>query len=208
MAQSGYRNLVLGVVLAGGRSRRFQEEDKAFQTLAGLTLVERVIERALPQVTSLLISANGDLSRYDGMGADDVIADNQPYRGGPLAGVEAAINWLEAKRIDSPWVATFPVDGPFVPKDLVFRLLEHAVESGAPAVASCQGRDHPTFGVWPVGLVGNLRSYLARKERDSIMAFVLSQNGLSVKFDARSPNPFFNINTREDLAEAEALIGH
>lgn len=206
MTHVATRDLVLGVVLAGGRSRRFQEEDKAFQTLAGRTLVERVVERALPQVARLIISANGDLARFGEMGVDAIIADNRTDREGPLAGVEAAIRWLETNNIGLPWVATFPVDGPFVPDDLVVRLLKPALECGAPMVASSLGRNHPTFGVWPVSVAENLRSYLSRSERDSIMSFVASQNGLSVAFAARSPDPFFNINSREELAEAEALI--
>ena len=207
MTHTEYRDLVLGVVLAGGLSRRFRGADKAFQILAGRTLVERVVERALPQVARLIISANRDIEGFQGMGADEVIVDNRPDREGPLAGVEAAINWVEVREIALPWVATFPVDGPFVPNDLVVRLLERAAQSGTPAVASCQGQDHPAFGVWPVGIAGNLRSYLARKERESIMSFVASQNGSSVAFEARTPDPFFNINTREDLAQAEALLG-
>jgi molybdopterin-guanine dinucleotide biosynthesis protein A len=207
MAHTGYRDSVLGVVLSGGRSRRFQEADKAFETLAGRTLVERVVERALPQVARLIISANGDLARYGGMGVDDVIIDHHPDREGPLAGVEAAIKWLETKECALPWVATFPVDGPFVPADLVVQLLERAEETGAPAVASSQGKDHPTFGIWPVGIAETLRSYLARKDRESILSFVASVNGASVAFEPRTPDPFFNINTREDLAQAEALIG-
>jgi molybdopterin-guanine dinucleotide biosynthesis protein A len=206
MAYKSCRDSVLGVVLAGGRSRRFLGGDKAFQAIAGKTLAERVVERASHQVAKLIISANCDLGRYGALRADAVIVDHRPDREGPLAGIEAAIEWLEKEEIALPWVATFPVDGPFAPQDLVMRLLECVEDREVPAVASCQGKPHPTFGIWPVGVAGELRAYLALKERGSIMSFVESLNGMSVPFEAQTPDPFFNINTREDLARAEALL--
>jgi molybdopterin-guanine dinucleotide biosynthesis protein A len=206
MANESCCDSVLGVVLAGGLSRRFLAGDKAFQRLAGRTLAERVVERASPQVARLIISANGDIDRYGTLGADAVIVDHRPDREGPLAGVEAAIDWLEREEMHLPWVASFPVDGPFAPEDLVIRLLAFIDGREVPAVASCQGHAHPTFGIWPVAVAGELRAYLALKERGSIMSFVESLNGVSVPFEARTPNPFFNINTREDLARAEALV--
>lgn len=196
---------VLGVILAGGQSRRFEGGDKAFQHLAGRSLIERVIDRAGPQVDQFIISTNADPSRYSNLGAAAVIADQVSGYQGPLAGLAAALSWLSTRELDIHWISTFPVDGPFLPGDLVDTLLRNAEPNGVPAVASYEGRAHPVFGVWPVGISKRLSDYLATSERESIMKFVTSQRGIFVEFSKRSPDPFFNVNTREDLSRAEEL---
>jgi molybdopterin-guanine dinucleotide biosynthesis protein A len=206
MTRHGDHQSVLGVILAGGRSRRFDAEDKAFSLLAGKPMIQHVIDRAAPQVAGFVISSNAAPAPFSGLGAWAVVADATPRFQGPLAGLAAAIAWLSDRNPGIGWIATFPVDGPFLPTDMVEVLLEQALELVVPAVASSRGRIHPVFGVWPASIATALKHYLARERRESLIEFVASQRGIFVEFAAREPDPFFNVNTRADQERAETLI--
>lgn len=197
---------IFGIVLAGGRSRRFRGADKSLQILAGKTLVERVASRLRPQVDDLIISANGDPSRFSGMGVPVVADDISGYQG-PFAGLAAGIAWLASDRPDVRWVVTVPVDVPFFPMDLVSRLAATAVPMDVPAVVVSGGRPHPVFGLWPVRIDGNLRLYLKDRRRGPLAEFLRAQGGTEVEFPAeRQYDPFLNINTPSDLAKATAVV--
>lgn len=196
---------VVGVVLAGGRSRRFNGPDKALQTLAGQPLIERVIKRAKSQVQELVISTNGDPTRFSQFTNATVVIDDMKCHQGPLAGLAASLCWLADMRPNIRWVATFPVDGPFFPENLVTTLSASALPKGVPAFATSGGRMHPVFALWPVSIEADLRGYLAKGKRIPLVDFIRSQGGVEVAFAQSSPDPFFNINTQADLARAENL---
>jgi molybdopterin-guanine dinucleotide biosynthesis protein A len=196
---------IVGVVLAGGRSRRFQGADKSLQTLAGRPLIQRVIARARPQVDELVISTNGDGSRFSEIAGVAVVVDDMKGHQGPLAGLAACLAWLVEERPQTRWVATFPVDGPFFPGNLVASLSVKAMAKRVPAIAASGGRVHPVFGLWPVGIEPELRRYLVKGKRSPLAEFIRAQKGIEVPFPPSSPDPFFNINTEEDLIRAESL---
>lgn len=195
----------VGVVLAGGRSRRFKGTEKSLQTLAGQPLIQRVIERARPQVDELLISTNGDPSRFSHIIDVAVVVDDLKGNQGPLAGLAACLSWLVQERPEIRWVATFPVDCPFFPGNLVTTLSLEALPKGVPAIAASGGRIHPVFGIWPISIEPELRRYLVKGKRSPLADFIRSQGGIEVEFASNSPDPFFNINTKEDLIRAESL---
>ena len=124
---------------------------------------------------------------------------------GPLAGLAACLSWLAQERPDIGWVATFPVDGPFFPGNLVASLAAEALPKGVPAFAASGGRMHPVFGLWPISIESELRGYLVKGRRSSLVDFIRSQEGIEVAFAPISPDPFFNINTETDLIRAENL---
>ena len=196
---------VVGVVLAGGRSHRFKGADKSLEILAGRPLIERVLDKARPQVDELVISANGDPSRFSDITAAVVVVDDMTGHQGPLAGLAACLSWLAEERPEVRWIATFPVDGPFFPGHLVASLSAEALPKGVPAFASSGGRAHPVFGLWPIGIEPELRRYLVKGKRTSLVDFIKSQDGIEVTFAESFPDPFFNINTELDLSRAEAL---
>jgi len=196
---------VAGVVLAGGRSRRFKGAEKALQILAGRSLIQRVIGRARPQVDNLVISTNGDPSRFPKYANSVVVIDDMEGYQGPLAGLAACISWLTKDRPKTRWVATFPVDSPFFPKNLVASLCAEALTKGVPAFVVSGGRVHPVFGLWPVSIEPELRRYLVKRKRSSMADFIRSQDGIEVVLATSSPDPFFNINTEEDLILAEYI---
>ncbi|GIX13509.1 MAG: hypothetical protein KatS3mg118_1468 [Paracoccaceae bacterium] len=157
---------VLGVVLAGGQSRRMGAE-KALLPLAGQPLIARVIARLAPQVAELAINANGDPARFADFGVA-VLPDPLPDRPGPLAGVLAGLAHARARGI--PAIVTVPCDAPFLPADLVARLWTAAEPGGGAALAEASGADgrlrrHPVFALWPARAAAVLSARLRAGER-------------------------------------------
>lgn len=191
-----------GVILAGGRATRMGGGDKGLRDLHGRPLMAHVIDRLAPQCAALAINANGDPARWSGFGLP-VLADDVPDYPGPLAGVLAGLDWAAARGAQA--VVTAAADTPFLPRDLVARL---AAAGGFALAATADDsgrlRVHPTFGLWPVRLRHDLRAALVAGQR-RVAGWALDQGAVQVAFDTLPFDPFFNINTAEDLAAAEAL---
>jgi len=180
--------------------------DKAFLTLCGETLIERAIARARPQVGELLINTNGDLSRFAGLGCE-IVPDRIGGFLGPLAGILSGFEWMRENRPQAQWLVSFACDCPFFPRDMVENLIAAAEDEGVPiAVAASGMQHHPVFAVWradlPVTSEAVLRDLGLRKMDDFIARF----GSIHVAFPSAPIDPFFNINTPDDLAQAEAMI--
>lgn len=196
----------VGVILAGGQATRMGGGDKGLLQLGGRSLLARVVDRILPQVAGLALNANGDAGRFADLGLP-VLPDTVAGFPGPLAGVLAGMDWAAAQ--GASHVVSVAADTPFLPEDLVPRLLL-AAEGGAAivlAASAAEGRliRHPTFGLWPVDLRDILRAALRRGER-KVGLWAEQQGAALSAFPSGSVDPFFNINTPEDLARAEALL--
>lgn len=197
---------IIGVILAGGQARRMGAVDKALVELGGKTLLERAIERAAPQVDELLINANGDPARFAPFGRRIVPDRIQGYLG-PLAGILSGFEWMKANRPDARWLASFPCDTPFFPHDLVARLVEKAEAERVPAaVPMSGGRRHSVFAVWSADIAETADSVLTARGLRKMDDFLDSLPHARVEFPAEPFDPFFNINTQEDLRRAEALV--
>lgn len=201
---------VVGILLAGGRSSRMGGGDKCLLPLAGRPVLAHIIERLRPQVSDLVINANGDLTRFAAFGLP-VIEDRLGAYAGPLAGVHAGIEWARTNRPRSPFVITAATDTPFFPADLVSRFCS-ALKGSEPKllVARSQEGVHPVFGLWPIFLAAELEDSV-RSGRRKVSDWV-KQHGAEeiffppVEIGGRKIDPFFNINQPEDLAKAEALL--
>lgn len=199
---------VVGLLLAGGLSRRMGGGDKSLRPLDGQPVLQRVIERARPQVSTLLLNANGDPGRFASFGLP-VLADVVPDHAGPLAGVLTGLEWAAVHRPDCPWLLSIATDTPFFPLDLAERLLAATVAEGtALACAASGGRTHPVFGLWPVALAGVLREALVVEGLRRTDAWTARYPLAVVDFPVGAVDPFFNANRPEDLAEAERLLTH
>ena len=200
------RPRIVGVVLAGGLSRRMGGGDKCFRALAGEPLIARVIRRAAPGTARLVINANGDPARFAGFGLP-VVPDGIAGRPGPLAGALAGMDWAARHVPDASFVATFPADSPFIPGDLAARLAR-ATGAGRPlARAVSGGRAHPVAALWPVALRGDLRRALVEDGVRKVDAWTARHGVADVEFPfAGGVDPFFNVNRPEDLARAEELF--
>jgi molybdopterin-guanine dinucleotide biosynthesis protein A len=204
MVASGAAGDVVGVLLAGGQARRMGGGDKCLRRLGDRTILEHVIERARPQVTMLVLNANGDPARFARFGLP-VAADLVEGFAGPLAGVLTGMEWARHNRPDCSWIATIATDTPFFPRDLVARLGQ-AIDGADLACAASNGRAHPVFGLWPVRLADDLRRAMVEDEIRKVDVWTARYRLVEVDFPAEPFDPFFNANRPEDLAEAERLL--
>jgi molybdenum cofactor guanylyltransferase len=198
---------VAGVLLAGGLARRMGGGDKGMRRLGGRPIMERILERIRPQVTALIVNANGDPARFEGYGLP-VMADVVEGYAGPLAGVLTGLEWAaEHAPAGTRFVASFAVDAPFVPPDLVVRL-RRAVDNDRAemACAKSAGRTHPVFGLWPLALAPELRRALTEEEMRKIDRWTARYDLVEVDFPTEPFDPFFNVNDPGNLAEAERLL--
>ncbi len=196
----------VGVLLAGGRARRLGGGDKCLLTLAGRPMLSRIIERVGPQVATVVLNANGDPARFSAFGLP-VIADVVDGQAGPLAGVLSGMLWAKANVPASIWLVSIATDVPFVPLDLVARLRAAAERDGAPiACAASNRRTHPVMALWSLSLADALRHALIEEGVRKVDAWTARYRVATVEFTADPVDPFFNVNSPEDLDEAQRLI--
>ena len=197
-----------GIILAGGLSRRMGGGDKGLLMLGKTTIIERVIDKISPQVGSLAININGDSSRFPDYKLP-IIPDSIKGYLGPLSGILAGMEW--AFKNGNRYIATVAADTPFLPDDFIKRL--HTIVKsknlniGIAASRILSGDDvfiHPTFGIWEVALKDDLRDALANDTR-KIMFWAKKFKLDYYYFDTsdKLSDPFFNINTPDDLEEAK-----
>jgi molybdopterin-guanine dinucleotide biosynthesis protein A len=195
---------VVGVILAGGRSQRMGGTNKAFVQLGERPLISHVQERLRRQVHRTIVNANDDPSRYSG---DAVVPDLSPDFPGPLAGILAAMVWVEAHEPAIEWIVTVPADTPFIPPDLVAWLAGSATTPQTIAVARSRGIQHHAVALVPVALREQLALWLAMSPDRSIKSWLAHNGAVPVDFvDGREGDPFFNVNTPEDLQRAEEIV--
>ncbi|HSK40105.1 MAG TPA: molybdenum cofactor guanylyltransferase MobA, partial [Arenibaculum sp.] len=174
--------------------------------LGNRTILEHVLDRVRPQVDALVVNANGDPGRFTGFGLP-VAADVVPDHAGPLAGVLTGLDWAAAEVPGARWVASFATDAPFVPADLVRRLLDAVDTQGADmACAASGGRHHPVFGLWPVRLRDDLRRAMLDEGMRKVDAWTARYRLAVAEWPADPVDPFFNTNRPDDLAEAERML--
>lgn len=199
---------VAGIILAGGQSRRMGGGDKSLFPLGGGCVLDQVLSRFGPQIETLALSANGDPERFSRFGLP-VLADTVPGFAGPLAGILTGLEWAVAGT-PCEAIVTAAGDTPFLPLDLVDRLAAAAGEHpGSIAVASSAGRRHPTFALWPVECRGALRHFLVDEDNRRVSAFIERHGHVEVEFpvlQSAGPDPFFNINVPDDLAQVSRLL--
>jgi molybdopterin-guanine dinucleotide biosynthesis protein A len=197
---------VAGVLLAGGLARRMGGGDKPLRTIAGRSLLDLVIKRMQPQVAALVLNANGDPARFAAYGLP-VAADSIPDYAGPLAGVLAGLDWAAEHRPDCPMMISVPTDAPFLPRDLVARLVAALqAEAADLACAASGGQAHPVIGLWPVRLRQNLRRALVDEGIRKVDVWTARYRLATVAFSDQPIDPFFNANRLEDLETAAALL--
>ncbi len=198
--------MIPAVILAGGLARRMGGGDKSLRDIGGATILSRVIDRLGPQAAPIALNANGDPTRFESLGLPvlpDTIADYP----GPLAGVLAGLDW--AASLGADHVISVAADTPFFPTDLAARLMAERSDATPIVLAATREGErvirHPTFGLWPVALRDDLRAALNEGLRKVVLW--TDRHGTATALFGTDPiDPFFNINTPEDLARAEALV--
>lgn len=204
---------VAAVVLAGGAARRMGGGDKPLRLLGGRPLLDHVLDRLAPQLpagrAAIAVSANSPPERFAAFGAP-VLPDADPdARLGPLAGVLAGMDWAAER--GAALLVSAAGDTPFFPEDLVGRLAAARRPDAPIALAATQDADdrpraQPTFGLWPVALRDDLRAALHGDGVRKILAWTDRHGAALAPFSVAPVDPFFNVNTPEDLDEAERLL--
>ncbi len=192
---------ILGVILAGGRARRMGGQDKVLLKVGSKRILDHIVERLSPQVGQLVLNTNNtsfsdqtDLQIIE----DDIFADSGPI--GPMGGLFTALLYAKTHGFDK--VLTVAGDAPFIPTDFVAKL---TVQSENPiSIAQSGGRKHPVLGLWDLSVLADLRDRIDRRNY-KMMDWVESQSVTFVSWD-HDPDPFFNINTDDDLAVAEKIL--
>ena len=243
MTKNIRRGAITGLLLAGGQSRRMASafgpqanRDKGLLDLAGKPMISHVIGRLAPQVSAIVINANGDPARFAPFGLP-VVADTIGGFAGPLAGILAGLRWSAKHAPDASHIVSVSTDAPFLPENLVDRLwvamedaskrplvpagvaaaypnplpAEGGGEHGFPiALAASGGELHPVIGLWPVALAGDLEASLNQGVR-KVLHWTGRHGTVPVAFPfidlkGRQIDPFFNANTPEELDEARRLL--
>lgn len=185
---------VLGVILAGGRSSRMGGNDKFLLDLRGKKILDHIIERFEPQVARLILNANRPIDTSLEVVPDIVSAH------GPLGGLYSAFTF--AKENGYSQIVTVPCDTPFIPDDFVSKLLEQS--ENPITVAKSQERIHPVLALWQISLLDDLKETIDNNQL-KMMTWISRYVVTEVSWDSE-PDPFFNINTAEDLAKAELRL--
>lgn len=197
------RSDIAGVVLAGGRSQRMGR-DKAEVMLGTDSLLRHALLRLSQQVISVAVNADAVAENVP------VVPDRIPGKAGPMAGIHAAMSYAAGLPAITH-VVTISVDCPFFPTDLVARLAAALERPSQIAVAASEGRSHPVFGLWPVSLAADLEAWITTDEKRRVRDFLLRHDVTEVTFPlhptrASLLDPFFNINTPDDLIEAQRWL--
>jgi molybdenum cofactor guanylyltransferase len=194
---------IVGAIIAGGRSSRMEGREKAFLQLASKPVILHVIEQFEPQVDQLVINANGDPERFSEFGLE-VVPDLLTALTTPLAGLHAALKFT--KSIEAEVLVTVPSDTPFLPFNLVAKLLEKALVRGA-AIAASGDQEHYIIGAWKTELLDDLESAIANDNLFRVKDWAHRASAQSVVWPVEPYDPFFNVNTPEDLRFAEHILG-
>jgi len=191
-------SFITGLILAGGKARRLDEQDKGLIQLGNQQLIEHVIKRLRPQLGEVLINANRNPDSYQQFGYP-IVADTLPDFAGPLAGLLAGL-----ENMQTDWLVSVPCDNPWLPTHLVAKLTQAATEQQCLlAVARCQGQLQPVYCLLHRSLQSSLAEYLASGQH-KVRDWIGQQAHCVVDFaDAHA---FENINTPQQLIEAEKRL--
>jgi len=196
-------NNILGTVLAGGKSQRFGE-DKSQVNLANKLLIDHILSEIIDEFNEVLIVSNNSIK----FNKFEKITKIEDYKKGlgPLGGVLSAMKWIKTNKREYQWIATFPVDTPFFKKEILKDFIQkiNLEESDLFFIKSNNTR-HNIFGLWSIKLIDKLEKDLDKGERK----VELWANNIGVKIinmEFSNNDPFFNINTKEDLKKAEEIL--
>ena len=192
------------VILTGGLSSRMGGGIKSLEKFNNKTIFDRILERISPQTKHIIINSNEKNNKFNKYKLP-VIADKLKGNLGPLAGIHTSLHWIKYNIPQIEWLVSIPSDTPFFPKDLVNKLLFKALENNKRIVlAKSNNKIHPVIGLWKSDLLEDLEENLKKGIR-KIMVWVQRHPFDTINFDQKFFDPFFNINSREDLIQAKEI---
>ena len=196
-------NKIIYVVLAGGLSKRFGGGIKSLAKINGKTIFEKIIDLLKKQKTKILINTNNSNKIFENSKLPIVNDFNNEFQG-PLAGIYSSMLWVKKKNLDSEWIFSVPSDTPFLPNNLLKAFKTKIDKRKKILIARYDGKIHPVVGAWHITLFKNLENQLKSNNR-KIMDWVSKHDYDFVDFPKQNYDPFFNINKKEDIIEAEKI---
>ncbi len=194
---------VIGALLTNSSSRHSHCGEKCLRKLMGKPVLSYVIERASPQVTALILNANGDPTRFHNINVP-IVPDAIEEHRGALAGILTGMEWAREHNPKCEWLATFSTDSPFIPQDLVKHLLDEIQAQGADmGFVSCGGKPHPEYGLWPIELAEDLRYALMEENIKRIDMWTRLYNTITVEYEADPIDRFSNTNFIDGIVNIE-----
>ena len=196
-------NNILGVVLAGGKSQRFGQ-DKSQVKLQNKLLINYILEEIVDEFKEVLIIANEQIKFMQSQN----ISVTKDFKSGvgPLGGVLTAMKWIKENNKHYKWISTFPSDTPFfTKKELKYFYKKIEINESKLFFIKSKDTRHNIFGLWSLELMDQLETDIMRGER-KVEVWANSIGVNTVNIDYKKPDPFFNINTKEDFDEAIKVI--
>jgi molybdopterin-guanine dinucleotide biosynthesis protein A len=197
-------NNILGVVLAGGKSKRFGKNKNQVK-LGNFTLLEHVLFKIINEFKEILVVSNNDLNleNFDKINLiPDCVEDK-----GPLAGVLSAMKWVKEKNKQYKWIATFPSDTPFFDKSIINKYQEKIKQSESLLYfIKSNKKRHNIFGLWSIDLIKTLDNDLIKNNLRKVEDWANKIGVETINIENDKFDPFFNINTKEDLDEAQKIL--
>ena len=198
-------NNILGVVLAGGKSRRFGQ-DKSQVKLHDKLLINYILGEIIDVFQETLIIANDSIDYMQ----SDKISNRKNFKSnlGPLGGVLTAMKWIKENNKNYKWISTFPSDTPFFSKKELNYFYEKIKENNS-KLFFIKNKDtrHNIFGLWSLDLIDQLEKDLLKGQR-KVEDWADSIGVSTVNIEYKKPDPFFNINTKEDLKRAKEMMNN
>ena len=196
-------NNILGVVLAGGKSQRFGQ-DKSQVKLQDKLLIDYILSEIIDEFNETLIVAN---EKINFMSSNNISITKDFKSGlGPLGGVLTAMKWIKENNKKYKWISTFPSDTPFFKKkELKFFYENININSSKLFFIKSDETRHNIFGLWSLDLMDKLEKDILRGER-KVEVWANSIGVSTVNINYKKLDPFFNINTKQDLEKAVKIM--
>ena len=198
-------NKILGVVLAGGKSQRFGQ-DKSQVKLQGKILIDYILSEIVDEFNETLIVTNNPISF---MSSDKIFLTKDFKNGlGPLGGIFTAMKWIKENDKKYNWISTFPTDTPFFTKKELKNFYENIkIDDSKLFFIKSKKTRHNIFGLWSMDLMDQLESDLLKGER-KVELWANSVGVSTINIEYKKIDPFFNINTKEDLEKAIKIMNN
>ena len=195
---------ILGAILAGGQSKRMGK-DKLFLEINNKKLIEHTIDKVKKYLKEVIIITNQDNEYFS---KNNLITVKDCIEGqlGPLVGILTAMKWAKENLTKCSWIATFPCDTPFFPESIIKNFIRESEKKESLILcASSHGRKHNIFGLWSLDLYDKLQDDLINKKVRKVQDWTEKNKIKNLEFKFKDYDPFFNINTQEDLEFAKKL---
>jgi len=195
---------ILGAILAGGQSKRMGK-DKLFLEFDNKKLIEHTIDKVKKYLKKVIIITNQD-NEFFSKNNLTTVKDCIEGQLGPLVGILTAMKWAKETLSKCSWVATFPCDTPFFPESIIESFIKESEKKESLILcASSHGRKHNIFGLWSLDLYDKLKDDLTNKKVRKVQDWTEKNKIKNLEFKFKDYDPFFNINTEEDLEFAKKL---